>query len=288
MTTVNHFLNSLDKYDTLCLSGGGIKCFAFIGALNYIEETHNFNIKQIKKYVGTSGGAILCYLLSIGYSVLEIKEFIINFNFAKINTEISIINLLEEFGLVDGDKLMFLLIHFLKEKYNIDDITFMDLYNLTNNELYIIGTNYTRGIEKCFSYKHTPDVSVFTALRITISIPVIFKPVFFENEYYIDGAFINNFPIDYCNESTTLGMYVKYITNNYNQLNNVFNLILGTFSIVNDVISEKNNFNKNNIITIVDNYNKVVNQAEFNLSIEDKNNLINLGWNCIKLHIENS
>ena len=86
----NNFISSLSKYNTICLSGGGLKCFSFIGALEYIEKHHNFDIKQIKKYVGTSGGAILGYLLSIGYSVSEIKEFIINFNFAKINTDISI------------------------------------------------------------------------------------------------------------------------------------------------------------------------------------------------------
>ena len=284
MTIENKFLNSLDKYDTLCLSGGGLKCFTFIGALEYIEKNHNFNIKQIKKYVGTSGGAILGYLLSIGYSVTEIKDFILTFDFNKVNNEVSIIDLLEEFGLIEGNKLIFMLTKFLNEKYNINDITFKNLYELTNNELYMIGTNYNKGIERCFSHIHSPDISIFVALRITLSIPVVFKPYFFENEYYIDGAFTNNFPIDYCNKDTTLGIYIRYSVNN--EIKNVFNLILGTMNILCDTISEKTINDNYNIITIIDSNKKVINHSNFNLSTEDKLYFINIGYNCVKLHIE--
>lgn len=278
----NNFIKSLNKYNTLCLSGGGLKCFSFIGALQYLEETYNFDIKQIKKFIGTSGGAILAYLLCIGYSVSEIKDFIINFNFAKINTDMSITDLLEDFGLIEGDKLIFMLTKFLNEKYNINDVTFKKLYELTNNELYMIGTNYNKGIERCFSHIHSPDISVFVALRITISIPVVFKPYFFENEYYIDGAFTNNFPIDYCNKDTTLGIYIRYSINN--EITNVINLILGTLNILCDTISEKTINDNYNIITIIDSNKKIINHSDFNLSTEDKLYFIRIGYDCAKLH----
>lgn len=284
MTDDNIFIKSLNNYDTICLSGGGLKCFSFIGALEYIENNHDFDIKKIKKYVGTSGGAILGYLLSIGYTVSEIKDFIISFNFAKVNNDISITDLLEDFGLIEGDKLIYMLTKFLNEKYNISDVTFKHLYELTNNELYIIGTNYNKGIERCFSHIHSPDISVFIALRITMSIPIVFKPCFFENEYYIDGAFTNNFPIDYCNKDTTLGMYIRNSVNN--EIKNVINLILGTMNILCDTISEKTINDNYNIITIIDSNKKPIDYSDFNLSIEDKLYFINIGYECIKLHIE--
>lgn len=280
----NIFIKSLDKYDTICLSGGGIKAFSFIGSLYYIEKYYNFNINKINKFVGTSAGAIYCYFFSLGYTPSEIKDFILSFNFSKVNSETSITTLLEEYGLIDGSKMTFLLSQFLKNKYDLDDITFDELYKLTNKELYIIGTNYTKNLEKCFSHKHTPNISVLTALRISISIPVVFKPYLLDNDYYIDGAFKNNFPINYCNQDTTLGMYIKYSVNN--KLNSVLDLILGSFNILNDSLSEKNNFNNINIITIIDNNSKVENNAQFDLTVEDKLRFIELGITCVKLHIE--
>ena len=56
-------------YDTLVLSGSSIKGFAFLGALQYLYENNKLNIDN---YIGTSAGAIISYLLIIGYTPIEI------------------------------------------------------------------------------------------------------------------------------------------------------------------------------------------------------------------------
>ena len=63
----------------LVISGGGINGLGFIGIIKYLSENNLLN--NIQHYVGTSAGAIIGYLLSIGYNFLEIYEFCTHFNY---------------------------------------------------------------------------------------------------------------------------------------------------------------------------------------------------------------
>ena len=69
-------------YDTICMSGGGVKGLSFIGTIEKLIKIKYINISNIKKWVGTSVGAIIAYLFCLNYSIQEIKVFIINFDFS--------------------------------------------------------------------------------------------------------------------------------------------------------------------------------------------------------------
>ncbi len=274
--------------DTICMSGGGVKGFSFIGALDYLQEKSIIDLNQINNWVGTSAGAIMAYLFSLGFSTQEIGDFILDFNFEKIDPEVNIDNLLLEHGIDTGDKIKYVLTNFLKIKYELDDITFIQHYNLTNKKLVIIGTNFSKGTEAIFSYEKTPDMSVLTAVRISISIPVVFTPVLYNGDYYVDGALINNFPINQCDEKTTIGLYIKNSKNN--QMTDIISLIAGCLAIIGDTISLKdcssyiNNPDKYNIIQIENYKNEFTN---FNLDKERKLKIINLGQIYAKQYVEN-
>ena len=47
-----------------------------------------------------------------------------------------------------------------------------------------------------FSYKTTPNMEVWQALRISISFPIIFNKVDLNNKIYCDGGLTDNFPIE--------------------------------------------------------------------------------------------
>jgi NTE family protein len=263
--------------DTLCFSGGGVKGFAFIGALERLIELEKINLSNINRFVGTSAGAILSFLLNIGVDIIELKDFILTFNFSKLNGKIDSNLFFERHGINNGEKLIFIFIKFLESKLNVCDITFIDLFNKTNKELIIIGTNYTRGIECVFSKDKTPDFSVIKAIRISISVPVIFTPVCIDNEYYVDGAIINNFPINYCPKDTTFGFYIKNSTNK-NIIDNFPNYILNCLGIIADSNSEKYIADYNNIITI---QNITVEMTNFDLNQQYKESIIQLGFDSV-------
>ena len=62
------------NYDTLVLSGGSSKGIIILGALQYAYD--NFLLNKVTNYIGTSIGAIICYLLAIGYTPIEIVIYI--------------------------------------------------------------------------------------------------------------------------------------------------------------------------------------------------------------------
>jgi NTE family protein len=130
--------------DTLCFSGGGIKGFAFIGALEQLIYLNKINFNNINKFVGTSAGAMLAFLLIIGLSINEIKEFILSFNFSKLNGKIDSNMFFEKYGINNGDRIIYIFVKFLESKFNLSDISFEKLFELTNKNLFIIGTNYSK------------------------------------------------------------------------------------------------------------------------------------------------
>ena len=266
----------MKKYDTLCLSGGGILGLSFIGTIEYLEKKQIINNleSKITNFAGTSVGSMVCFILSLGYTIKELKETILKFNIKKLIPEVNVENLLMNHGVDNGDKIKLIMISFLKEKVNVSDITFEDLYKLTNNKLTIVGTNFSKGIEVAYNYILTPKMSVITAIRISISVPIMFTPVFYENEYYIDGGIYNNFPLNYCNKESTLGIYIK--NGSCNQLDNIFSLMLGTINIISDTISNKHCSNLNNC-DIIEIQNNKKNITNFDIDINVKLDLIKMG-----------
>jgi NTE family protein len=277
-------MNTTKPYDTICLSGGGVKGISFIGALKYLEDQSHLNINDISNWVGTSAGAILSFILSLGYSIEEIQDFILDFNFKMLEPDVCIENLLGKYGIISSDKLMYMINKFLKEKYNLDDITFEEHYKLTNKKLTVIGTNFSKGIEAVFNYINYPKMSVLTAVRISISVPVVFMPVEFESDFYVDGALVNNFPINHCNPETTLGLYIK--NSCCNQMKNIITLIQGCFSILADTISRKDCPESNTNYKVIEILNNVQEFTNFNLDVEKKKKIIKMGIDPAKEYLE--
>src|SRR5271156_5786165 len=70
----------MNNFDTLVLSGGGIKGLAILGALHYVHDQLKV-FTNFKNYVGTSIGSIICYLLIIGYTPLELLLYFFSTRF---------------------------------------------------------------------------------------------------------------------------------------------------------------------------------------------------------------
>src|SRR5690625_4551551 len=56
----------------IVFSGGGMKAFAFLGALKTLEKSRY----TIERVAGTSAGAIIASLIAAGYSADEIKQLV--------------------------------------------------------------------------------------------------------------------------------------------------------------------------------------------------------------------
>ena len=114
-------------------------------------------------------------------------------------------------------------------------ITFKQLYEKTNKNLIVTGVCLNDISLHYFSNDNCPDMQVLTAIRISMSVPILFKPVHYDNKVWIDGGCLSNFPIelfDECLESV-LGIYLgsndNEIIENFNNIQDYFSQMTKCF-----------------------------------------------------------
>ena len=202
------------NFDTLVLSGGSIHSIIMLGALQY--ATDNYLMKKINTYVGTSAGALCGYLLAIGYDPIEIMVYLCTKQILERMKQFNIVAMIN-----GGGATTFSHIHEQLEKMTIEKIgrliTLKELYTLLGKKLICITHNYTSGKEELLSYETYPDMPCLIALRMSCNLPFIFDQFKYMGNYYVDGGFSNNFPINigYENGEKILGLVLHDIGNNF-------------------------------------------------------------------------
>jgi len=271
------------KYKTLVISGGGLKGISYLGCLHEINKIQNLN--EFNDFYGTSVGALLCSLIVMGYTPLEIYNFSLELDFRKLvnKKSHSIDSFLNDYGVDDCGKIIFIFKAFIKNKTNNEDITLKELSKLTKKRLFIATTCLSNRKLELINSKNYPDLRLWEAIRMSISIPLIFKPYKYNDKYYIDGAVTNNFLFDKvkCKKkcigitSTASTFYQRPITNFTSYIYNIL------FTCTHNQNVNFPKYTKN--IIIVDNKNQILeqplvnNEIKFTLSNIDKTNMFNLG-----------
>lgn len=179
----------------LVLSGGGIQGLAYIGLVRYLEEINY--ISKIEKFAGTSAGALGCLMVVLGYTSNQMEDLVVNLDFKSFSEkeEISLISLIENYGISSGKKIDDLFRIIIKKKMGNPNITFKELYEKTKKELNILVSNLSLGKYDVLNHINSPDMSVYLAVRLSLNIPFLFKPIEYNGCLYVDGGVMNNYPI---------------------------------------------------------------------------------------------
>jgi NTE family protein len=163
--------------------------------LKRLEENENMNI--IEKFI--SDRSIF-------------NKFLFKSMLPSINM---IFDLITKLGYSKGERFL----EWIEEKIAIKTgkkhTTFAELKELKKSnpsknfkDIYMVGTNVSTIKAEYFSCKHTPNMVISDAVRISMSIPLVFMPHrFYEkingvrvlsesnNSFYVDGGILNNYPI---------------------------------------------------------------------------------------------
>lgn len=198
--------------DILVLGPGGIKGFYYCGALSFFEEERI--LVNVGTIVGCSVGSILGLLINAKYTCLEILSEAASIDlFVDINS-IKLENIKNNIGLMSNtiisDKLNFL----MKKSFGRIP-TFSQLYDETGIRFSVVTYNLTQRKPVYMSAKTHPDMSVVEAVLLSCNIPVFFHQARYNGDVYIDGAFVNPYPIDLFDDENikTLGLFVDSIPN---------------------------------------------------------------------------
>ncbi|MHB1953144.1 MAG: patatin-like phospholipase family protein [Sulfobacillus sp.] len=193
---------SSSAIDTLVFAGGGLRGLAYVGCLRVLED-HGI-IPGVVKLVGTSFGAIVAMVVSLGFSADELYDFVVNFRYAHIQ-DIHLLGFWKNFGLDTGGRLNELLRAMCRRKTGNPDLTFRQLFEMKNKRLVVAATCLNDCQVRYFSLEESPELSVASAVRMSASLPVLFAPVICDGMLYSDGGLLDNFPLSHGKPESTLG-----------------------------------------------------------------------------------
>ncbi len=171
-------MHKIDKAKVIVpiFSGGGTRFPAHIGCLKALEEM-GLNFPAL---VGVSGGSIIAALYACGKSVKEMKELAEITDFKQF-ADFSFLRLIREGGLSNGNKF---------ERW-LDEIVEGITFNQIPVPLHILATDINGGGPVLLNKQCTPNLKVSTAVRYSMSIPIVFSFKEFEDQVLVDGAILS-------------------------------------------------------------------------------------------------
>jgi NTE family protein len=271
---ISKILHKTNKKTILVLSGGGIKGLGHIGALKALDEYDL--LKNINVVSSVSIGAIISYLYLIGYNPDEMEKFIMSFDLTEI---IALeMNIMKNYGIDNGDKLIGLLVQLTKNKNVNPLITYKELYEMTHIE-FITATCCINTKSICYmSYKNEPDLPVLTGVRMSFSFPIYFTPIYHKEMLYIDGGCIDNYPIHIFSErkEEVLGIYLNEQMNTIKEFcgleTYLINIVLCLLEGIN--VNATKGYEKQTIKVNI----PVINFMDFNVDYSKKQEFIKIGY----------
>jgi len=217
----------------IVINGGGPNGLISYGALKHLFINNYVNIENIKSIYGTSIGGIFGVVISLKYDWTTLDDYIMKRPWEKVfklNPE-DFFNLFYTKGLFSFNIAIGFLGKLLEAKELSINITLKEYYdyNGIDHHFFTVDVNTLKIID--LSHKSHPDLQLIKALEMTTAIPMLCKPVYWENNYYIDGGLVDNYPVKICLENEKcekeeiLGIRSKYsIKSNLNIQENI-NLI---------------------------------------------------------------
>jgi arachidonate 5-lipoxygenase len=197
-------------WENLTFEGGGAKGYAYVGALQCLEEAEIYP-SQIKRVAGTSVGSLFAVLAALGCStdyMLSIvpKDFQVLAKDGAGGRLRSYLRVARARGMHPGQKLFNFLGQILSDNAGNPDLTFQQLHTKFGRELCIPITNVTRMMTEYCHLKTTPNMPVRLAARMSMSLPVLLEPVTVNarrqsgiqgelSDVYVDGGLLCNNPV---------------------------------------------------------------------------------------------
>jgi len=277
------------KIDTLILSGGGPSGVAYFGIFKALFEKDILakDLDGIQEIITTSVGIIPSIFFILKLPLEVGLKIILNYDLNTLTDmdSITIDSLLFDFGLFNNQGISGLVQSILKNHLKKEDLTLKEFYEISNIKLTVKVFNVTKKQLEYISYENYPELSILTLSRMTTAIPLFFKPIEYNNCSYVDGGLRGHFPIEECKSENYLGLFIKggSFPNNssiiklFPILEFLYSLMINQDQVIYDI---KENKGSKQIIYVEVNYG-----LNFNMSIEDKNKIINDSYQATTKHI---
>lgn len=190
------------RYRNLVLEGGGVKGAAYAGALAALDA--HGQLASIERVAGTSAGAITALMVAVGYTPAEIHDVVLQVDLGDFRDGSfpgDLKRLVDDYGWYKGDDAQCVLECLVERKTGSKTTTFGQLHRMRQNgkagmrDLVIFGTDVDTRQSVAFSRHSRPRMSLAAAARISMSIPFFFAARELDDDTFVDGGVLRNYPI---------------------------------------------------------------------------------------------
>lgn len=284
-------------FTNVVFSGASMRIVSLLGAYTYLSEKNI--VKTAVNYVGSSAGALLAFMIACGLSTNRMKQILYDAIESYKNAEIdvnSVLGVYTSLGIDDASSIETVIRKILCEKFFVKDMTFLEFAKCTGKNLIICVSNISKSKAEYWCLDTVPDMSIIKALKASIAIPIIFKPIIHNDDIYCDGAIFDHLPLKGLTEyigtvkfQNTIGICVQDIGEDVcPNVGADLNLVNYMSLIVNSLLKNINNESfcdskKNNIIISIPKANNVDsafdwNTLKFKMSKQDFFSLLDHGY----------
>jgi len=192
----------MTKIKHLVFSGGGPIGMVEYGALKYLSEKGFIEYKNIESIYSISIGGIIGLIYILNYEWAWMDDYIIKrpWNKLCIISYSSYINILYEKGLINKKVIITALEPLFLAKNIPINITLLEFYNLTKIDFNIFACRLNNLKQTKFNYITSPDIELIDALYLSMTVPILFVPLYINDSFYLDGGIIVSCPINQCIE----------------------------------------------------------------------------------------
>lgn len=186
----------------LVLSGGGPSGLLIYGSSRYLSKQNFWNINDIESIYACSIGSILSVILMLKYEWDILDDYLIKRPWDKVinNSLNEIVDLYYKCGLLNNNFIIDILKSLLLGKELNINITMKEFYNINKIDFHIYSTNVNSEKFEKIDISHTthPELELIKAIRMSSALPIMFEPIYLDDKCYIDGAVLNNLPLNEC------------------------------------------------------------------------------------------
>lgn len=184
----------------LVISGGGPLGLRYLGALEKLERENFWKIEEIESIYGTSVGSIIGTFICLKYDWETLNKYIIErpwHDAFKVSAK-QIFDSYYNKGLFDKKLAEIIFKPLLQAKDLKLDITLKEFYEFSKIDLHIFTFELNKFQTVELSYKTHPDIGLLQALTMSSALPGIFMPIIMDNNCYVDGGVMCNYPLNQC------------------------------------------------------------------------------------------
>lgn len=178
--------------ENLVFEDGGAKSYAFCGVLRELEGRGM--LQNTRRYAGSGSGALFATLLAANFTIVEIGGILDQIRFPSFRNCFEGIRLIRSYGMNTSKGLEKKIRQILSIRTD-PDLTLEELFNRTGKDLVIVACNLNTNEPVYFHHWRYRSVKIIDALMMSLTLPLIMKPVKVSGQYYVSGAVADAFPI---------------------------------------------------------------------------------------------